>query len=235
MIIRSKVRENYTCVSNVWIRDVELSAKAKGIFAYLLTLPNDWDLHIGELTTHFVGGIDGIRNGIRELIEKGYVLSKQRRDEKTNMIVGWDYTIVENPYRENPHMENPTLLSTKEKLSTNNKSLVDLVAKYKLPILVLNKLTGRNFRLDNRTVLSNIKARVKDGSPIEEIIEVIKFICKKRMGTEFEMFLRPSTVFNKTKYENYLEEYKYLTKDGKYAILNTGTFLNKAQTLRDLS
>jgi hypothetical protein len=83
-----------------------------------------------------------------------------------------------------------------------------------------------------------IRARVKDGSPIEEVIEVVKSICKKRMGTKFEEFLRPSTVFNKTKFDNYKEEYKFLIKDltneQKYAILNTGTLLNRAQTLRDL-
>ncbi|MHA1483480.1 MAG: hypothetical protein ACTSQA_08620 [Candidatus Heimdallarchaeaceae archaeon] len=59
------------------------------------------------------------------------------------------------------------------------------------------------------------------------------------MGTDFEMYLRPSTVFNRTKFENYKEEYQYLTKDltkdEKYAILNTGTFLNKTETLKDLN
>lgn len=234
-IIRSKVARDFTVMRNTWIRNTMLSAKAKGIFAYLLTLPDNWDLHITELITHFTDGERAIRSGLHELTSEGYVYCVTVRNPD-GKITGNEYYLIENPKRkqdmQNVDVDSEALLSTKGKLSTN-KTIVDLT-KYVAPIETLNELTGRSFRLDNRTALSNIKARVKDGSPIEEIIEVIKFICKKRMGTEFEMFLRPSTVFNKTKYENYLEEYKYLTKDGKYAILNTGTFLNKAQALKDL-
>ena len=47
------------------------------------------------------------------------------------------------------------------------------------------------------------------------------------MGTDFEMFLRPSTVFNRTKYDDYKAEYRFLIKDltneQKCAILSTGT------------
>lgn len=225
-IIRSKVARDFTVMSNRWIRDTSLSAKAKGIFAYLLTLPDNWDLHITELLTHFTNGEKSIRNGIRELTKKGYIHCVVLR--KDNKISGNEYFLIQDPQNQkqdvqNRHVENEVLLNTNIPNTDNNiNTLVDLIAKYRSPIEVLNNLTGRNFKFDNRTVLSNIKARVKDGSPIEEICEVIKFICKKRMGTEFEMYLRPSTVFNKTKYGNYLEEYKYLTNRQKCGTVTSG-------------
>ena len=112
-------------------------------------------------------------------------------------------------------MPNSTTNNTKR----NNTKIYVTLLNYKKPIEVLNNMTGRSFKADNLTYLGEIRARVKEGSPIEEICEVVKFICKERMGTEWEKFLRPSTVFNKTKYESYVAEYRYLTKDGKYAIL----------------
>ena len=110
-------------------------------------------------------------------------------------------------------------ISTTNNTKRNNTKIYVTLLNYKKPIEVLNNMTGRSFKADNLTYLGEIRARVKEGSPIEEICEVVKFICKERMGTEWEKFLRPSTVFNKTKYESYVAEYRYLTKDGKYAIL----------------
>ena len=226
-IIRSKVARDFTVMRNGWIRHTKLSAKAKGIFAYLLTLPDNWDLHIDELVTHFTDGERAIRSGLKELIDKKYIYCVVLR--KDGKISGNEYFLVENPSQkqdvQNVDVENEALLSTKEKPNTN-KTIVDL-ANYKEPIKILNQLTGRSFKVDNETYLKAIRARVKDGSCIEEIIEVIKFICKKRMGTDFEMFLRPSTVFNRTKYDDYKAEYRFLIKDltneQKCAILSTGT------------
>ena len=231
-IIRSKVARDFTVMRNGWIRNTKLSAKAKGIFAYLLTLPDNWDLHIDELITHFTDGETAIRSGLKELISQNYIHCQELRDER-GMLTGNEYFLIEdpdNPRLGNQDVDNKALLSTNIP-STNKKTIVDL-AKYKLPIEVLNELTGRNFKLDNLTSLSNIRARVKEGSSLEEICEVIKFICKKRMGTEFEMYLRPSTVFNKTKYENYMAEYKFSLTNIVTCYEEDGKLV--ASTLKDL-
>ena len=227
MIIRGDKRK-WTTVDNVWVKDPTLSAKAKGILIYILSLPDDWDIYIKELVTHFFDGTDGIKSGLVELKQKGYIEVVAKR-AKNGKITTWDYYIFENPQTEalqveKPLVVDPTLLSTKEKLNTK-KTNVDL-ANYKEPIEVLNQLTGRSFKVDNGTYLGMIRARVKDGSSLEEVIEVIKYICKERMGTKFETFLRPSTVFSRTKYDNYKAEYKFLIKDltneQKCAILSIG-------------
>ena len=238
-IIRSKATKNFTTVSNFWIKDTTLSAKAKGIFIYLLSLPENWDLHMTELVTHFTDGERAIRSGIKELMKVGYVKCNIVR--QAGKISGNEYYLIEDPYTQkqdvqNVDIENAALLNTNKRLNTNN-NIVDLT-KYAIAIKVLNGATGRNYKTDNRKNLGKVKARVKDGSSIEEVCEIVKFICKKRMGTDYEMYLRPSTIFNRTKFENYKEEYKYVTKDltkeQKYAILNTETLLNKTETLKDL-
>ena len=237
MIIRSYPDKDWTRIHNMVLRDKKLSLKAKGLMAYLLTLPNDWDVSFSELLTHHTDRERSTRGAMQELVENGYVKVVMRHED--GHIVGNNYYIFEDKIQhgdfvngqnvngQNVNGQKEALLSTNKILSTNiykeRKYIKErndkLLANYKKPIEVLNNMTGRAFKTDNVSSLSLIRARVKDGSPIEEICNVVEFICKKRMGTDFEMFLRPDTIFNRTKYESYLQEFLHLTNNGKYAIL----------------
>ena len=198
------------------LRDKKLSLKAKGLYAYLLTLTEDWDLHISELVTHATDGEKGTRGAMGELVANGYVKIVMRKDG--GRFAGNDYLIFEDkiphslePYAEKGDTVDGSLINTNEIVSTkrDKKDIYVTLLNYRKPIEVLNNMTGRAFKTDNVSSLTLIRARVKDGSPIEEICNVVEFICKKRMGTDYEMFLRPDTIFNRTKYESYLQEYRY--------------------------
>ena len=68
----------------------------------------------------------------------------------------------------------------------------------------LNKVTGSAYK----PVDSNLKlidARLKNYSP-QDCINVIEKKSSEWKGTEFEKYLRPSTLFNQTKFENYVNE-----------------------------
>ena len=81
MIIRTPKRKNYTVVRNEVIRDERLSWKAKGLLVYLLSLPDDWELHPKEIQWHGKDGRDSVYSGIRELIDCGYMIREQFRRE----------------------------------------------------------------------------------------------------------------------------------------------------------
>ena len=51
-----------------------------------------------------------------------------------------------------------------------------------------------------------VKARLKEGATVEEMIKVIELKAKQWKGTEYEKYVRFSTLFNKTKFETYLDE-----------------------------
>ncbi len=126
-IIRRHKTENYSVISNHCIRNKSLSAKAKGIFCYIMTLPDDWKLYRTELTGHFSDGKDSIRSGFDELIEAGYIKATQLRDE-TGKLSGWEYDIHEYPpadlpIAENPPSGNPPLLNTKRQLNTKETNI----------------------------------------------------------------------------------------------------------------
>ena len=98
-IVRVEKNKNYSVVNNTGLRDERLSWKAKGILAYILTLPDDWVFYREELATHANDGIDSLKSGMKELKEYGYVKRTPIRNDK-NKIVSWETVIHEVPQEE---------------------------------------------------------------------------------------------------------------------------------------
>ena len=135
--IREKKERDYTVINNTVLKDERLSWKAKGVFCYLLSLPEDWVIYQSELLKHSTDGRESLRNAINELEEYGYLIIDKTRDEKGHFTAIYkiienpnektesEKTESENPTRENRHgkteSENPTLLNT-NKQNTNKQN-----------------------------------------------------------------------------------------------------------------
>ena len=124
--------KNYSITCNEVARRNDLSAKAKGIYFYLATLPPRWKLRQNELYTHFSEGKDALRTGFQELINAGYIQMTDNRNDK-GQLIGKNYKILwqapkqdetgtpqshekpisEQPIAENPISADPQLLNTK--------------------------------------------------------------------------------------------------------------------------
>ena len=91
---------------------------------------------------------------------------------------------------------NVTTLSKKKEKDNNIYSLV---------IDYLNKKANTNYRASTKNTQSFINARVKEGYTVEDFKKVIDSKSREWLGTDFEKYLRPSTLFG-TKFENYLNE-----------------------------
>jgi uncharacterized phage protein (TIGR02220 family) len=94
--------------------------------------------------------------------------------------------------------------------SINNKSInniysaaeavpVDEVVDY------LNERAGTEFKSTNRKTRDLIKARCKEGFVLDAFKKVIDNKCAEWKGTEFEVYIRPETLFG-TKFESYLNQ-----------------------------
>ena len=113
------------------LNDARLSWKAKGIIAYMLSMPDDWTFYITELVKHATDGEASFRSGFKELKDNGYV-KRFPIYNKDRTIASWETIIYEVPHGENPHVENPQvgnlhvenqgLLSTDLKLNTDKPS-----------------------------------------------------------------------------------------------------------------
>lgn len=168
-IVRAKRKTNFTIIGNTGLKDERLSLKAKGLLAYMLSLPDDWKFYETELIEHCTDGRDSVRKGLKELEALGYLVRFQTREDRgkfgqkdwqvsdePNLITISPQTenpSTDNPLSENPLSDNPTLLSTNElrtnKQSTNNishksKTYDENNINYKLAKLMYEKILENN-------------------------------------------------------------------------------------------
>lgn len=85
----------------------------------------------------------------------------------------------------------------KDKEEDKNKEIYTVVVSY------LNEKAGTKYRPTSAKTKTAIHARIADGFTVEDFQTVIDKKCAEWIGTEWEKFLRPSTLFG-TKFEEYL-------------------------------
>lgn len=95
-IIRVEKNKNYSVINNTGIIDKNLSFKAKGILAYLLSKPDNWRCVPSDLAANSCDGQKAIYSGLRELRSQGYMIKRPIRD-KRNVIVSWEEVLYETP------------------------------------------------------------------------------------------------------------------------------------------
>jgi uncharacterized phage protein (TIGR02220 family) len=226
-IYRVEKNKNYVVLNRTALNDERLSWKAKGIIAYMLSMPDNWKFYIEEIASHAKDGVDSLRSGIKELSKYGYVKRFPIRDEKTQKIIEWETVIyespqskkpdreiphMEKPYMENPQvekplMEKPTLLSIDE-LNTDELSIEELSIDipYVEIINYLNDVANKNFRSTTKKTKDLIKARWNEGFRFEDFKKVIDNKVKDwKHDPHMNKYLRPETLFG-TKFESYLNE-----------------------------
>lgn len=69
----------FTVISNNEVQDKRLSWKARGIFSYLWSMPDNWDFYETEVTKHAPDGRNSLRTGLKELEKYGYLRRKRVR------------------------------------------------------------------------------------------------------------------------------------------------------------
>lgn len=104
-VIREKT-SNYTTISNVFLKDKNLSLKAKGFLTVVMALPENWDFTIKGICSILKEGKTAIYGVVQELKESRYCKTTPNRDEK-GLILGLDYVFYEEPYKEEQDKEEP--------------------------------------------------------------------------------------------------------------------------------
>jgi len=86
----------YVQINKTCLNDERLSWKAKGLFAYMLSLPDNWIIYQCELVNHARDGIDSVRAIMKELKKFGYLNIYQERNED-GTFGSWVTCIFEHP------------------------------------------------------------------------------------------------------------------------------------------
>lgn len=93
-VIKSK---DYTTISNVHLRDKNLSLKAKGLLSVVLSLPDDWNYSISGLVSLVHEGEFSVKSVLKELKDKRYLMIKKIMPNKTTKILTYEYIFFESP------------------------------------------------------------------------------------------------------------------------------------------
>ena len=88
----------------------------------------------------------------------------------------------------------------------NNKSLENKDINNIINNIVehLNQRAGTKYKPTSETTRKHISARISEGYTQNDFYIVIDKKCAEWKGTKMEMYLRPATLFNREKFESYL-------------------------------
>ncbi len=98
------------------LEDKNLSFKAKGLLAYLLSKPDNWKVNINHLAKIGPDGKTSIESGLKELEENKYLYRIKKRNKEGKFE--WESIVSEIPRKspqpgfpdmDNPDMEKPEL------------------------------------------------------------------------------------------------------------------------------
>lgn len=118
--LNNKIKDNFTIIPNDIIRNKSLSDRARFIFCYMASMPDDWKFYQGVMAKELGYTKDTLRKYIEELLETGYLSREQRRE--TGKFDSYDYTLNFTPCGKNTD----TVKSRNgEKPTRENSSLIN--------------------------------------------------------------------------------------------------------------
>lgn len=95
-ILRKSFKINFTQVPNEIINDKNVSLKAKGLYLYMVSKPDNWEFSFKGMSSQLLESIPAIMRIIDELVKYGYmqkIKSRVNGRQSTN-----DYILHESPY-----------------------------------------------------------------------------------------------------------------------------------------
>lgn len=150
---------------------------------------------------------DTLAKYTRELVERGCLMREQRNTNgefRSNT-----YTLIDHEAK--PGMETPEAPTVQEVTAKPAKGLKDAVAidgDCKEIIAELNAITGRKYRASESN-LTLVRSRLQEPDVSKDgVLAMIRRQCAKWKGTDMEEYLRPETLFRKSKFDSY-----YAAKD----------------------
>jgi hypothetical protein len=198
-IIKIEKTGNYSVIANECFKNLNLSARAKGIYGYIMTLPLNWKLYKSELYNHFTEGRDALNTAFKELEDFGYITKIQNKREDGTFL-SYQYTIYEScqitknpqagvPQTEKPLAGNPSLeivpvscINTDKQNTINTNTPSDDVnnedIKFNEILNTWNLFAEENnlSKIDKITDTRKKKyrTRISEGFDLEKILDEIK-------------------------------------------------------------
>jgi hypothetical protein len=113
------IKNRYGTIPNDLLNSVDISFKAKGLYAYIQSKPDNWEFSAERIAKQVKEGLPSVVSALKELENFGYLVRKRYQNNKGFWVV--DYLLYEIPneeilyagipMQENPNIGNPSNIS----------------------------------------------------------------------------------------------------------------------------
>ena len=205
----SKIQDNnYFQISGWMLNRLKLKGTDLQIYAIIYGFSQDCESEFtGSLQylCDFTGtSRTTVIKALKSLVEKEFIIKTE------NNING----VIFNRYKANLQVVKKLYGGSKETLQGgsketlhNNKYInnkdIDNKDIYSEVLGYLNEKAKTNYRISSKEAQKHINARLSEGFTVEDFKTVIDKKCAEWIGTDYEQYLRPQTLFG-TKFESYL-------------------------------
>lgn len=86
----------YVIINKAIVEDDKLSWRAKGLWLYLMSRPDGWQVYEHDLMNKGTEGRDAIKTALKELETVGYIHRTRKRNKK-GQLSSYEYEVYENP------------------------------------------------------------------------------------------------------------------------------------------
>ena len=241
-IFRITKDKNYSVISNLYLRNKNLSLKAIGLFTIILSLPPDFDYSIGNIQKLTKESYRTIKLLLNELKINGYLVISKKRNDKG--LYNYEYIFFES-YTLNPTFNSILNNSPEVKNYTmdninnyNNYNTFDTNPEVDYPVVVKEPLYNISTN-DNKINIDKTKLNLCFLT--EELIDM-NFIKLNSIDLfSYDYFLRE--LLNTEDYKDLICVFRYVTNtiiknrfkdENSKPILNVLTYF-KSSVLTNLS
>lgn len=199
--------ENYFQISGWMLKRLNLKGIALEVYAIIYGFSQDGESSFTGSLQYLCDFTNTSRptviKALKELVEKGYILKYETdiNGVKFNRYKA-DLQVVKNLYtggQEALQRGSKGTLPNNKDIDTELNNKIIYIVEY------LNKKVDAKYRPDTKGTIKLLTGLLTGKKPytVEDCIKVIDNQYQKWKGTEWEQYLRPSTLFG-SKFENYL-------------------------------
>ena len=155
------IKNRYGTIPNDLLNSIHISFKAKGMYAYIQSKPDNWEFSAERISKQVKEGLPSVISALKELENFGYLARNRYQNNKGFWVV--DYLLYEIPIEENlitgkPNEENPIIGKTSD-------------------------ISNKDYSKKDISNISNNKERVVKASFAEMVLPF-----KEELGSEVEKF-----------------------------------------------
>lgn len=173
-----KKESSFTQVSNSFLRDNNISFKAKGLFCYMFSMSENWNFTLQSIATQQKDGLDSVKSAMDELKQYGYISYEKHSNGSGTYFLN-DEPNVENPNVENPNLGKSTAIKNTNLDKNNNINYDDFFNLW-------NEFATKNNKAKIAKLTDSRKKKIAlRQKEYRNLLEIFTYVLKKSESSDF--------------------------------------------------